>query len=387
MSAFLRVCGELAERLAPKLLAVLLLAAAALAKLVASLDSKLADRWIEVFAMRAASSAESRRILTYWLALLWDACRGYWILLLGLVAISLVLAIAGHVPLVWRAISARRRSVFVSFQHRREHDADALGAALERSRFHTLRVPYARGAEHQSIVTSVNDLLRRADAVVCLPGNDASFVEAEVAAATVARKPVVFLLAEGGTLPDTADKQHPSFRHEATSAQRYEPLVEFLHQITQDFRSACLLYRRAWLHPAVGSTFYRVALGVLGAALVLSLGALVQGHLVTAQVAMASVPDVEALRVKAVLYMAVSVLMGALVLLPVATWLALVTKALAVQLSAARRAALRMRTGQFARDDWIGLAPGLRPGEPIYEAMLVAAPKAHHETGSASYVS
>ena len=381
MSALFKICVELAERLAPKLLALLLLASAAMGKLVASADTKLADQWIAAVVARAATSAASRRILTYWLALLWDACRAYWLLLVSLVATSLVLAIAGHVPLIWRAIGARRRSIFVSFQNRREHDADELGAALERSRFHALRVPYSAGAEHQSIVTGVNDLLRRADAVVCLPGQDASFVEAEVAAATVARKPVVFLLTEEGTLPNTADKQHPSFRHEATSAQRYEPLVAFLHQITQDFRSACLLYRGAWLHPAVGSTLVRVALGVVGASVALCLCALVQGHLVTAQVAMASAPEAEALRVKAVLYMAVSVLLGALILLPVATWLALVTKALAIQLHAARRATLRMRTGQFSRDDWIGLAPGLRPGEPIYEAMLVAAPKAHHEVG------
>ena len=75
----------------------------------------------------------------------------------------------------------------------------------------------------------------------------------------------------------------------------------------------------------------------------------------------------------------VPLLLGAMVLLPLAAWSALVARALWIQLRAARRAALRACTGEFTREDWVGFVPDMRPGQPVYEAMRISAPMAHHE--------
>ncbi|MCY7316970.1 MAG: hypothetical protein LH480_15535 [Rubrivivax sp.] len=66
-------------------------------------------------------------------------------------------------------------------------------------------------------------------------------------------------------------------------------------------------------------------------------------------------------------------------LLPLSAWLLPVTRLFRLQLRAARRAALRVRTGDFVRADWIGIVPDMQPGQAVYEAMQVRAPEAHHE--------
>lgn len=326
-----------------------------------------------------AQSDLGRELATQWLLVLWQAFRGYWLALLVLLAVAATLATAGHLPLAWRGITARKRSVFVSFQNRRETEAGELEAVLTRDRFRVLRVPFAPRSGHQVVVVAVNDLLRQADAMVCLPGQDASFVEAEVAAATVAHKPVLFLVPAGGTLPNTADKQHPAFVHERVAAQGYAPVAEFLHHVTQDFQSARRLYRAAWTHPAVRHALARASWVLALASLALFVVALVHGDIVTSGTAAAIDPDAESLRWKMILSMSVVLLLGALVTLPLSIGLALVARSLWLQLRAARRAALRVRMGDFARADWVGIVPGMKPGCPLYESMQESAPKAHHE--------
>jgi len=56
-----------------------------------------------------------------------------------------------------------------------------------------------------------------------------------------------------------------------------------------------------------------------------------------------------------------------------------VTRALVLQLRAARRAALQASEGEFSRSDWVSIVPDMAPGRPLYDCMWVSAPKAHHE--------
>jgi len=319
----------------------------------------------------------AQEALTRWLLLLWQAFSTYWLLLFALVAIAIALAVVGHIPLVWRAIVARRRAVFISFQNAREVHARGVESVLKKSRFHVLRVPYMPEAEHQSVVTTVNRLLRSAQAMICLPGSGTSFVEAEVSAATFAHKPILFLMEANGTLPNTADKRHPVFDHDKLSQQGYAPVAEFLHEITQDFKSACRLYRRAWTHPALGVALRHVLVALVFAWVVLFAIALLHGHFVTAGAPIEGVS--QNLRFEAILLMAVALLAGAVVLLPLSTWLVLVTRALVLQLRAARRAALQASEGEFSRSDWVSIVPDMAPGRPLYDCMWVSAPKAHHE--------
>lgn len=377
MSALAKLIGALLKSALAKLVFAWALFVEMLGKLFAVAESG-ADEGARALALLVGRSELAREWTARWLVVLLEALSTYWMLLGALVAAGLVLAATGHVPLAWRALSAWRRAVFVSFQNEREGEALRLAAALGAAHFQVLRVPYQRGAGHQQIVGTVNELLRRCDAVACLPGRDASFVEAEVAAATMARKPVVFLVGDHGTLPNTADKRHPSFSLERSEARGHAPVSAFLHHVTQDFRSTWQLYRAAWAHPAVSLGFAQVFVAACVAALLLFAVAVAHGHHATA--ALGEPPaDLASLRWEAILMASVPLLLGAMVLLPLAAWSALVARALWIQLRAARRAALRARSGEFTREDWVGFVPDMRPGQAVYEAMRVSAPLAHHE--------
>ena len=350
----------------------------ALAKVSLLLEGT-ADNVIGLLARLVAQSPQGKQLMADWLLLLWQALSTYWLVLLLAVATAALLVAGGHLPLAWRALAVRRPQVFISFQNRRECQARELASVLDADRFRVLRVPYAPAAGHQDIVIAVTERLRRADALVCLPGQDASFVEAEVAAATVDHKPVVFLIAAGGSLPNTADKQHPAFIQESVAAQHYAPVALLLHHITQDFTSARMLHRAARAHPALRSAFVWALLVLAVASMLLFVAAVVHGSAVIPQAAVAGVPDAASLRWQAIVLMAVALSIAAAVLLPFAAWLLLVTRLFWLQLRAARRAALRVRTGEFVRADWIGIMPGLQPGQAVFEAMQVRAPRAHHE--------
>lgn len=378
MSALLKLLTGLVEGLLAKLGLLLLALEHALQRVLTMLDNDL-DVWLPLLARLAGDSDLARETFVHWLLLVWQALSRYWLALLLVLGLALLLVAIGHGPLLWRALWARRRRLFVSFQNHREREAEDLQAALGRAGFRVLRMAYRPGAGHQQVVVGVNELLRRADAMVCLPGRGISFVEGEVAAATFAHKPVVFLVPQGGTVPNTADKRHPVFSQERSAGQGHAPVIEFLHLITQDFASARVLYRRAWRHPAVGLALGRVLLALMLLALLLFGVALVHGGSVIPEADLAALPDARRLRWTAVLLMAVPLLLGAVLLLPLATWLVLVARSLWKQLGAARRAALRVRSGEFARADWVDVVPGMRPGQPLYEALLVAAPRAHHE--------
>jgi hypothetical protein len=48
-------------------------------------------------------------------------------------------------------------------------------------------------------------------------------------------------------------------------------------------------------------------------------------------------------------------------------------------ISIQRRIKFRVGLGKFQRKDWIGRAPGLVPGEVLYESLFEISPVAHHE--------
>jgi len=136
--------------------------------------------------------------------------------------------------------------------------------------------------------------------------------------------------------------------------------------------------RAAWAHPAVSFGFAQVFIAACVAAFLLFAVAVAHGHQATAVIGDPPT-DLATLRWEAILMASVTLLIGAMLLLPVVAWLPLVTRALWIQLRAARRAALRARAGEFTREDWVGFIPDMRPGQPVYEAMKISAPMAHHE--------
>jgi len=237
---------------------------------------------------------------------------------------------------------------------------------------------------HQNVVMSVNALLRRAYAVICLPGSDQSFVESEVAFATASHRTVLFVVPRGGTLPNTADKRHPVFVQELAAARAYAPVTALLHYLVQDLSSTLQLYQRAW-SPRVGLFSPKaLLLATTLAAIVFFVLTALEAHVATAGLVHTDVPSAEGLRWKVVLTVAALLSIGALLLLLIANVLLLVSRSLWVQFRASRRAALRAQAGEFTRADWVELVPGMQPGDPVYESMYENAPRAHHESGQGS---
>jgi len=127
-------------------------------------------------------------------------------------------------PLLSRFMTRRRVAVFLSFNRTREDAAKGLQNSLKSQGVNVTRIPYKDGAPHQEIVQAVSQGIRECNALLCVPGGGATFVDSEVMAAGAGGKAVIFLLSESdGTLPNTADKRYPVFKleeSEPTSSSR-----------------------------------------------------------------------------------------------------------------------------------------------------------------------
>ena len=286
------------------------------------------------------------------------------------------MTLLASLPLLWSWLKRRRPTVFVSFQHAHEALAVAVSDALNDAGFLVRRVSFAPGADHQRVVGEMQRLQRGADALVCLPGDAQSVVDAEVYAAAVALQPVVFLVRPlGASLPNSADKRYPVMRIDVLQELGWAPLAELLHHVTLDFRSTRALYGQALRHPLLGLTMAPI-LGVLMLVLLALFGAaVVHGLIVTAGLGGGST----LLLGQAIAVHAGVLALGALPLLAITAYLALVVGHVAVQFRAARRASLQAGEAAFSREDWLGLIPGLEVGQPLYRALLEQAPMAHHE--------
>jgi hypothetical protein len=307
--------------------------------------------------------------------LLWLSVQRFWLPLQWALGAALLLAVATTLPLVLRALR-RRPVVFISYHHGREAQAAAVESALARHGLKPRRLPFEPGAEHQRVVVQMQELQRGADAVVCLPGDAPSAADAEVYAAAVALQPVVFVIdGRDASLPNVADKRYPVMKQSVLEQFAWAPLAEWLHHVCGDARSTWPLYRQALASPALG-----MATAPLTALLLLVLTALVVMAVLHGVAATAGWPvNIGLHRGQLVAVQAVVLTLGALALLAPAAYLALVARHVAVQLVAARRASLRAGEAAFRREDWIGLIPGLEPGQPLYLSLVEQAPLAHHE--------
>lgn len=299
-------------------------------------------------------------------------------LALGLAAVALV-ALATLPPLVLAALRCPRARVFVSFQHDREAEAQALQHALAAAGLAVIRLPFAHGAGHQQIVGGVTQGLQQAHLLVCVPGVRGSFADSEVLAATVARKLVSFVVSEiSGRLPDTADKRYPVFRLERLAALGYRPLAQFLAHAAGDLRSTVQLVAQTLRHPRLAASLRRVlAWGAACAAAVTLLGAAR-----TAAALAAQGPALAGFEHEARLSMALSLALLALLALAAAAaalYAGLAAWGLHGRLRLRRRLRLAGVQGEFRRDEWRGAMPGLEPGGAAYEALFDSAPIAHHE--------
>ncbi len=126
-------------------------------------------------------------------------------------------------------IRYRKPRVFISFKHLHEEKAKALARQLEKDGLEVLRLPFGQYG-HDQIVEFVREALRKADALVAIPdAEQASFVDAELMAASVRRIPIALLqYQERQFQPTTLLRGYPVFDYECLRECQFEPLRRYL---------------------------------------------------------------------------------------------------------------------------------------------------------------
>jgi hypothetical protein len=291
----------------------------------------------------------------------------------------LIFLLAIIVPLVWRLAKQRVVTAFISFSHSMEEIAEYLERELKAKGIRVGRIPYKKHAEHQEIVVPVQDCIIKCDALFCIPGPTASFVESEVMAASTTKKIIFFLTGEyQGTLPNTADKRYPVFKLERVIHDKFASCIGFLRYSACDFRSTLDV-----LGKSISKTVRVICskTTMITYLLVLSfLYALWSSIIVTNARFLESLNPVFN-EVTFVVMLACFITMG--MFIPVASSILFCSLsflyAVGNMINIQRRIRFRVGLGKFQRKEWIGRAPGLVPGEVLYESLFEISPVAHHE--------
>ena len=147
-----------------------------------------------------------------------------------LLAIAAVLVIWGLMRSRWTLV------VFVTFHHGRKAWLDKIVQCLETSRIQVLYLRF-EPREHDSVLQEVARNLRQCDLVISIPGDEKSFVDAEILAATSLQKPVIFIKDPTlQDLPDTALSGYPVFSAECLEQRQWVPLVRFCQYAGRHWR-------------------------------------------------------------------------------------------------------------------------------------------------------
>ncbi len=306
-------------------------------------------------------------------------------LLTWMVGLSLLLPmLAAGPPLLAVALRRRRLSVFVAFHHQLETAAARALQALQRAGMQVHRVPFQPGMARDQVLAATLDMVKRADALVCLPGPDPSFVDHEVGVAYADRKPVVFLVSEElRRMPGTASTRYPAFRLAPTWAADFQPLVGFVAFIGADLRATWALCASALRHPRMGVSAAMVAGTALGAMALLLAACYLQAAGIVSAVASQSPAALQqwlplVRRELLVPHLTLLAMAGAVALLSVGFCI-LFLQSLARQWRARARVQLRTVEGSFSRAGWVAAVPGLEPGKPMHDCLFEDALPAHHE--------
>jgi hypothetical protein len=149
-----------------------------------------------------------------------------------LLAIAAVLVVWGLARSRWTLV------VFVTFHHGNKAWLDKIVQYLEASRIQVLYLSF-EPREHDSVLQEVARNLRQCDLVISIPGDQKSFVDAEILAATSLQKPVIFVKDPGlRDLPDTALSGYPVFNAECLEKRQWAPLVRFCHYAGRHWRES-----------------------------------------------------------------------------------------------------------------------------------------------------
>ena len=163
----------------------------------------------------------------------------------------------------------RRFVVFVSYHHERVDELHVMRSAIERAGLHVLSVPYRTDADHDLLIDQIQSLVQGSDAVVCLPGNRNSFLDAEVFAAAYDRKVLLFLVDfPDGSLPNTAQKSYPVLRRRLSAWSCHAALGDLLAFVEGRPRALLRTFElpiapHPWVAFVLGLLFFATAAGCM----------------------------------------------------------------------------------------------------------------------------
>jgi len=181
----------------------------------------------------------------------WSGIVGIWLNMLRHLILMLALA-AGVIAVVAiavgiQAITGRWRKIriFISYQHEHLMLVSNLKSALNSPWLEADFVPFSP-ADHDTIIDTVRRRVKETDILLVLPGSDRSFVDAEILAASILEKPIVFLrLSNDQTTPDTALKGYPVFDLLKLQEHQFRPLQRFLLYVSRSSRDMVRNFIRA----------------------------------------------------------------------------------------------------------------------------------------------
>jgi len=131
--------------------------------------------------------------------------------IMGLCALVLFATVVAVVALQVLASRWRKLRVFVTYQNAVAELAAEITEALRKHGLDAEFIPFLE-RDHDKLIQDVRQRLRRCDAVVAVPGEVKSFIDAELLSASTLRKPIVIVKHRPGqTLPDTAYRGYPVF--------------------------------------------------------------------------------------------------------------------------------------------------------------------------------
>jgi hypothetical protein len=145
------------------------------------------------------------------------------------------------------AYSGYHVRVFISFHHSREETAEELARSLADRGLIVGRIPFRPDYEHDDLLQRIQNEIRGCTAMVCLPGDQPSFIENEVLVASTLRKFILFVVGEKDPrLPNTAYYGYPVFRSERLSRQRFEPIAELILLVAGNWRASLRHFLDGW---------------------------------------------------------------------------------------------------------------------------------------------
>jgi hypothetical protein len=125
----------------------------------------------------------------------------------------------------------KRTRVFISYFHEYSDIASEIRHALELDNMRVALIPFS-DYEYDKLIAAVRKEIVLCDCVIVIPGKNRSFVDAEVLAASVLVKPMLFIDIGHRTAPDTALSGYPVFQWKIIKKLECKAIPYFIRFIT-----------------------------------------------------------------------------------------------------------------------------------------------------------